>query len=219
MQASNSLRLAPYDAQGGERSCTHRRWQANREDETWRRVLEDLDQLGISGDVAANRRECLAERAHPDVDPPRINAAMLGETASARAEHSGPVSIVDHQPGTILFLDLDDACQVGYVSFCRIKPLDYDETVSIFRSLIAQNSFKLVQPVVMERTSRRARQSYANHGTVVHKLIMNDQIAVGHYRSNGRHIGRMSANEYHRSIHAEEIGDFLFQVTVYRCVT
>src|SRR5215475_8245124 len=150
MQASNSLRLAPYDAQGGERNCTHRRWQANREDETWRRMLKDLDQLGISGDIAANRRECLTERAHPDVDFPRVNAAMLGETAPARAEHSGPVSVVDHQPGAVPLLNLDDARQVGHISFCRIKPLDDDETVSIFCPLVAQNSVKLVQPVVVE---------------------------------------------------------------------
>ena len=86
------------------------------------------------------------------------------------------MSVIDHQPGAIALLNLDHVRQLGHLSLCRIEPLDDDEAVSIFRPLVTQNRLELIQPVVVERTSRRARQSYANHGTVVHELIVNDQI-------------------------------------------
>ena len=152
-----------------------------------RKVGQDLDQLGSSGNVSANRCKRLAERA----------PAMLSQSPAARAEHSGAVSIVDHQPGAILLLDLGDARQTGHVFLCRIESLDDDEAVPELRALFAQKSLKLIQLIVVKRTSRRARQSYANHGTVVHEFIMNDQITVGHHRPDGGYVSCMSANEYH----------------------
>src|SRR5262245_636106 len=137
MQSCTSLRRPPYDAQGGERSCTHRRRQANRENETWCRVLQHFDQLGISSDVAANRCKCLAKRAHPDIDSPRVDTAMLGQTPAGRAEHSGTMSVVDHQPGTVLLFDLDGACQIGHVAFCGIEHLDDDEAIPMLHALVA----------------------------------------------------------------------------------
>src|SRR5262245_29717099 len=138
MQARHSFWLAPDDAEGGERGGCHGRRQTNREDEAGCGVLQDLDEFGIASDIASDRRECLAERTHPDIYLSWVYAAMFGQASPGRPEHTGAVSIVHHQPRTIFLLDLDDAGQVRHVAFGRIEAFDHDEAIPVLGSFISK---------------------------------------------------------------------------------
>src|SRR5207237_5157565 len=80
------------EPQAGEGGGGDRGGQRGRVDEAAGPVEEEGDQLPAARDVGAERPERLAERAHLEVD-----AETGGEAATALAEHTGRVRLVDDE--------------------------------------------------------------------------------------------------------------------------
>jgi hypothetical protein len=75
---------------------------------------------------------------------------MLGNTAATRTEHAQRMGVVDHQPGPVTLLELDQPMQVQNIAFGRIAPLDDYQCVAMGRTGPAQDALEGIQVVVPE---------------------------------------------------------------------
>jgi hypothetical protein len=91
----------------------HRRRQADRVHEPWCDIAEHVDERAPAGDITSARRQCLAERSHPNVYGFRVDAAMLRAAPASRTENTETMGIVDHEPGAEPLLQLNQMCQVS----------------------------------------------------------------------------------------------------------
>ena len=66
-------------------------------------------------------------------------------------EHAAAVRVVDHQPGAVALLELDDAGQIRDVAFGGVEALDDDERVFVLGALLAQDLLQRLEIVVLGR--------------------------------------------------------------------
>ena len=99
------LRLAADRADRRERCRRGGWWHADAVDEARRRVLEELDELPASADVAAAAGQRLRHRARPELDVGAVDAEVFADATAGRAEHADAVRLVDHEQRLVLALD------------------------------------------------------------------------------------------------------------------
>ena len=87
-----------------------------------------------------------------------IDAALLGDAASGRAEHAERVRFVDHQPGVVAIPQLDQTREVRDVAVHAVQAFNDDEAVFVFVAERIEQLFEGIQVVVRERTACGARQ-------------------------------------------------------------
>ena len=83
---------------------------------------------------SAANGEGLRQSSHPDVDPPGIDAEMLEDPLAARTKHPKAMGVVDHQPGLVTVLDLDQRWQIGDVAVHAVESLGDDQNTVILAS-------------------------------------------------------------------------------------
>ena len=94
-QPFDDFRLLHQDVERGHAGQHHRRRMRRREQERPRAVIQEVDQIRVAGDVAAERADRLRQRADLDVDP-AVHAEMIDRAAPVLAEHAARVRVVDH---------------------------------------------------------------------------------------------------------------------------
>ena len=52
---------------------------------------------------------------------------MLGDAAAARTENAERMGLVDHQPGAMAFLDVDELRQIGKIAVHAVMAFDDDQ--------------------------------------------------------------------------------------------
>src|ERR1700677_663024 len=86
-----------------------------------------VDECARAGDVAATAAQCLAERAHPDIDLARVDAGVFGDTETALTEHAEGMGFVDHEGGSPAAGNGDETSQVGYIAVHAVVALDHQK--------------------------------------------------------------------------------------------
>ena len=96
-QACGPFRLAVKDPESRECGGRDRRRHSDAVNESARRMLQEVDQRRAAGDESAAGGERLRQRAHPDVDPSRIQAEMLEYASVLRSQNAQAVRVVISQ--------------------------------------------------------------------------------------------------------------------------
>src|SRR5690606_2324878 len=94
LEALYPLRLLQHHLNGRQGGCREGRRHADAIDEARRRILQILNEVCPPGDIATAGGECLAERAHPDVDLVGIDTAMCGDSAPVFAQNADGARLV-----------------------------------------------------------------------------------------------------------------------------
>ena len=102
---------------------------------------------------------------------------MLGKAATARAEDAERVRLIDHQPGAVALLQLDELRQVGDVAVHGIEAFDDDQRVAARAPVRAQQPLEVIEIVVPEGERLGVRKLDAGEQAVVRQLVVQDEVA------------------------------------------
>ena len=125
---------------------------------------------------------------------------MLGRAPARGPEHAQRMGLVDHQPGAVLLLQLDEPRQVGDVAVHRIQALDDDERALVEMAMLLKQLLERLQIVVAEGQRRGARQLGADQHAVVGEIVVDDEIVRRQQRADGRDVGGVAADECDRAL-------------------
>src|SRR4029077_10876511 len=109
-------RVGIEQGEGGLASCDDRGRMGGGKDERPGAMIEELDQLARTADVASERADGFAERADLDVHA-AMAAEMIDGTAAAAAEDAGGVGVVDHHDAVEFLGEVAELRQRGDVAF------------------------------------------------------------------------------------------------------
>ena len=116
----------PHVPHAGQRGRHGHRRQRGGEDEPRRGAADEVDHLGVAGDVAAVAAERLRQCALDDVDPVR-HAVALADAAAVRAIHADRVHLVEIGHRAITRREVADRADRGDVGVHRIHRLEGDQ--------------------------------------------------------------------------------------------
>lgn len=186
--------IQKLDGTGG--SGGHRGRRRGRVDEAPRAVDQELAQQPGSGDIGPVRTERLAEGSHLDLDP-ALNADVLGEPASARAQHPNPVRLIQKEPGPKSILQLHDLPQRGRVAIHAVNRLRHDQHAAAGMLLPrpAQMALQAIQIIVRKHPDLRAAQPGGIDQAGVAKLVEDHHIVARADRRDRPHRRRVAARE------------------------
>ncbi len=216
VEPGHALGLGFEQPQRGQGRGRVGRRHAGGVDEAGRRVLQVFDQGRRAGDVAAATAQRLAERAHPDVDVAGIDAEVLADAASARAEHAQRVGLVDVEERLVALLDFDEPRQVGNIAVHAVHALDGDRHAAIGGPQLFQQLVERAPVVVREGPAAGARQHRALHDAVVGQRVVDDQVAGSEQVAERGFVGAVAADEDQRRVDADEAGQLGFELAVDR---
>ena len=203
-QAGDTLRLAIEDAQRSQRRRRVRRGDSNTVDKAGRRVLQVLDELGGAGDVPAAAGKRLGERAHPDVDGGGGDAGVLADAAPGPPHRAERMGLVDIEQRVVLFLDVDEAREVGVVAVHAVDAFDRDQHAAVAVADAREEHVERAPVVVGETAAGRAGEPRALEDRVVRQDVVDDEVARAHQVPDGRDVGRVPRDEDDRRRRAEE---------------
>ena len=137
-------------------------------------MLQHIDQHGGAGDIATTARECLGQRAHPDINPRGVNALLLENPPPSRAQHANGMRLIDHEPSIIPPGQRDEAGEVGHVPIHRVMPFDHNEGAGVALAMDGQFTFRR-HPVIMGKgDALGAGKAHALGARIMQQRIMQD---------------------------------------------
>ena len=211
-QAGGPLGLAAGDFDGRTGRGGGRRRQAGREDERARAVDEGVGQRARAGDVGAETRQRLAERADVNVDG--VGQAQFGgDAGAARAEDAGGVRLVDHQPRTGVVRCGDDVGERRAVAVHREHRFGDDQTPAR-TGVRAQHVAERTDVVVRVDGDLGARQAARVDDARVVQFVAHDDVAAADRRGDGGDVGLVSGRQHQRAFGSLPIGDRPFEIFV-----
>ena len=114
----------------------------------------------------------------------RVGQSQLGRDASpARAEHTGPVRLVDHQPGTVLSCGRADVRERRDVAVHRKHRLGHDE-LSARAAMSVEHAAQVFDVVVPVDGDLSPRQPAAVDQAGVVELVADDDIAAAEAKAH-----------------------------------
>jgi len=129
---------------------------------------------------------------------------MLEQTAPGLAQHAERMRLVDHQPGAVSPLDLDQPLKVRAIAIHGEQPLGHDQAMAELATLRTEDLLQRIEIIVREIAPVRARQLGADNDAVVRQRVMNDEVFRPDDGADHRHVGRMPADEQQRCLCAIE---------------
>jgi len=88
-------------------------------------MLDEVNDISVPGDEAADRGKALAERAHDQVD--LIRHAEVRRRAPAVPQHAQAVGVIHHDPRAVAPADLDDLRQGGDIAAHAVHAVNHDQ--------------------------------------------------------------------------------------------
>ncbi len=129
---------------------------------------------------------------------------MLGDPPSGRAEHADRMRLVEHQPGVVPLLDLDQTRQIGDVSVHAVKTLGDDQHPAHGAASPGEELLEMIEVVVTESHQRCMRQARPDDGAVVHELVREDQVLAFEQVADKGDVGEVAAHERKRVVDVEK---------------
>ena len=196
-------RLQMPDGRAGARRDG--RGQGRREDEGRREGAHGVDDVGLGGDIAAQRAKPLGQRALDDIDLVH-DAFALADAAAARAVHANRVDFVDIGERVVLPGEFGDPRDGGDVAIHRIETLEHHQFGAVARRL--QQFLEMLHVVVTEQHLLAARAANALDHRVMVERVRNDQAVRQQLGDGGnrREIGNPAGGEGERRFLVVQIG-------------
>ena len=169
-------RFPLHDAERRRCGGGHGRRRTDAVDGAWRGEFQKFDQGAGTGDVAAGRDQRLAERPHPDVDVRRVDVLFFRDAAAGGAEYAQGVGFIDHQPGAVAALELDELGEFGNVTVHAIEALDDDQGPAIAGTVETQRPFDRLQITMWTENALGAGELGALGYAVVDRHIGDDEV-------------------------------------------
>ena len=114
----------------------------------------------------------------------------------------------------MLFLDVDEARQVGVVAVHAVDALDRDEHAAVAVADAREKHVERAPVVVGESAAGGAGEPRALENRVVGQDVVDDQVARAHQVPDGRDVGRVPGDEDDRRGRAEKCGERVLEVAM-----
>ena len=189
-----------------------RRGERRREDERARAVLEVHHRVAVRGDVAADARDRLAQRAHLDVDRPR-HPEMLLDAVTGLPQDAERVRLVHHQKRPVLRAE---AAHLGEVDDVAVHAEDgvRHHQLPRPRGGLGEAPVEVRHVVVFAADEMGPGEDAAVHDARVVELVRDDHVAAADERGDGCEVRHVPAREDDRVLGAGEGGDLLLELPV-----
>ena len=212
----HALGLTLHEFQGLVAGSGHDGRHAHAEDEARGTVLEVFHQLLATGDEAAATAHGLAEGAHPHVHFVGVDTEVFVHAAAGGAQHTKGVGLVHQQHAVVLFLQLDDARQVGDVAVHAEQAFGDDAGALVLAAVLLEHLLQGIAVVVLVGVAVGAGKAGALHQGVVGETVIEDGVAVTEKETQGGDVGGVAAHIGDAVLDTVEVGQGALELAMGR---
>ena len=166
------------------------------------------------GEAAHRAAERLAQRAGDDVDAAH-HAVVLVRAASGRAHEAGGVRVVDHHQRAVTVGQIADLVQLGDRAVHREHAVGDDQLVPLAGGVL-QLRFEVGHVIVRVAVALGLAQADAVDDRGVVQRVRDDRVVLVEQRLEHAAVGVEGRRVEDGVLHAEELGERLFQLLVHR---
>jgi len=201
------------DFEGCDAGCGDAWRMGRREQERPRTVVEEVDEIASSADIAAERADGFGESSHLNIDA-AVDVEVVDGAAAVAAEDARGVGVVNHHDGAVFFGEIAESRQGADVAVHREDAVGDEQ---LFAGLVlhaAELGFGVGDVLVLEDQDFGAREAGSVDDGGVVELVGDDEVIFAEDRGNGAGVGSESGLEDHAGFDVFEASDFFFQLHV-----